>query len=69
MGRVPRRKAPTSSSWRAAVVAGGGLLLIGTGGVAWAEQHVDSGVVALVVAVMPLWLALLDRQAALAASR
>jgi drug/metabolite transporter (DMT)-like permease len=55
-------KAPTMIQWRAAVVAGGGLLLIGTGGVAWAEQHVDSGVVALVVAVMPLWLALLDRQ-------
>jgi drug/metabolite transporter (DMT)-like permease len=55
-------KAPTFVQWRAAVVAGGGLLLIGTGGVAWAEQHVDSGVVALVVAVMPLWLALLDRQ-------
>ncbi len=55
-------KAPTMIQWRAAVVTGGGLLLIGTGGVAWAVQHVDSGVVALVVAVMPLWLALLDRK-------
>lgn len=53
---------PTSRHWLAAAVSGGGLLLIGTGGVAWAETRVDSGVVALVVAVMPLWLALLDRQ-------
>jgi drug/metabolite transporter (DMT)-like permease len=53
---------PTRAHWVAATVSGGGLLLIGTGGVAWAEERVDSGVVALVVAVMPLWLALLDRQ-------
>jgi drug/metabolite transporter (DMT)-like permease len=53
---------PTLRHWRTAALAGGGLFLLGTGGVAWAEQHVDSGVVALVVAVVPLWLALLDRQ-------
>ena len=53
---------PTRRHWLAALVLGGGFLLIGTGGVAWAETRVDSGVVALVVAVMPLWLALLDRQ-------
>ena len=58
-----RREArPTRGHWGAAVVSGAGLLLIGTGGVAWAETRADSGVVALVVAVMPLWLALLDRQ-------
>jgi drug/metabolite transporter (DMT)-like permease len=53
---------PTLRHWGAATVSGGGLLLIGTGGVAWAEERVPSGVVALVVAVMPLWLAVLDRQ-------
>jgi drug/metabolite transporter (DMT)-like permease len=53
---------PTLRHWGAAVLTGGGLFLLGTGGVAWAEQHVHSGVVALVVAVVPLWLALLDRQ-------
>jgi drug/metabolite transporter (DMT)-like permease len=53
---------PTFEHWRAAFVTGGLLLLAGTGGVAWAEQHVHSGIVALVVAVMPLWLALLDRK-------
>jgi drug/metabolite transporter (DMT)-like permease len=54
--------APTLRHWGAAVLTGGGLFLLGTGGVAWAEQHVHSGVVALVVAVVPLWLAVLDRQ-------
>jgi drug/metabolite transporter (DMT)-like permease len=53
---------PTLRHWRAAALTGGGLFLLGTGGVAWAEQHVHSGVVALVVAVVPLWLAVLDRQ-------
>ena len=53
---------PTRRHWLAAAVSGGGLLLLGNGGVAWAETKVDSGVVALVVAVVPLWLALLDRQ-------
>jgi drug/metabolite transporter (DMT)-like permease len=54
--------APTLQHWGAAALTGGGLFLLGTGGVAWAEQHVHSGVVALVVAVVPLWLAVLDRQ-------
>jgi drug/metabolite transporter (DMT)-like permease len=53
---------PSLRHWIAAVLSGGGLLLIGNGGVAWAETRVDSGVVALVVAVVPLWLALHDRQ-------
>src|SRR5712692_9258956 len=53
---------PTVQQWLAATVSGGLLLLAGTGGVAWAEQRLDTGVVALVVAVVPLWLALLDRQ-------
>lgn len=53
---------PTRRHWLAATVSGGGLLLLGNGGVAWAETRVDSGVVALVVAVVPLWLAILDRQ-------
>jgi drug/metabolite transporter (DMT)-like permease len=60
-----RRRAterPTARQWLAATVTGALLLLVGTGGVAWAEQRLDTGVVALVVAVVPLWLALLDRQ-------
>jgi drug/metabolite transporter (DMT)-like permease len=47
--------------WLAAAVAGAALLAVGNGGITWAEQRVDSGVAALLVATMPLWLALFDR--------
>jgi len=33
---------------------------IGTGFVAWAEQHIDSGLAALIITAVPLWLVLLD---------
>jgi drug/metabolite transporter (DMT)-like permease len=47
--------------WLAAALAGGAMLLAGNGGITWAERRVDSGVAALLVATVPLWLALLDR--------
>jgi drug/metabolite transporter (DMT)-like permease len=56
----PRRRV-SLRGWAAALVAGGALLTIGNGGITWAEQRVDSGVAALLVATMPLWLALFDR--------
>ena len=52
---------PDLRQWLAAAVAGGAMLVAGNGGITWAEQRVDSGVAALLVATMPLWLALLDR--------
>jgi drug/metabolite transporter (DMT)-like permease len=55
--RAPRR--PTRAEWKAAFVVGGLLLLGGNGAVVWAEQHVASGVVALLVAVTPAWMVLL----------
>jgi drug/metabolite transporter (DMT)-like permease len=53
--------APTTRQWLAATGVGFALLLVGNGGIAWAEQRVGSGVAALLVATTPLWLALLDR--------
>ena len=53
--------APTTRQWVAATGVGFALLLVGNGGIAWAEQRVGSGVAALLVATTPLWLALLDR--------
>jgi drug/metabolite transporter (DMT)-like permease len=47
--------------WRAAAVVGGLLLFLDTGGVAWAEQRVASGLTALLVASVPLFAAILDR--------
>ncbi len=52
---------PGWPQWRAATLVGAGLLLVGNGGVALAVRNVDTGVVALLVASVPLWLALLDR--------
>lgn len=52
--------APTRVQWRAAAVVGAFLLVGGNGLVTWAEQRVPSGIAALVVATMPLWLAFFD---------
>lgn len=52
---------PGWRQWRAAAIVGAGLLVFGNGGVGLAEQSVDTGTVALIVASMPLWLALLNR--------
>jgi drug/metabolite transporter (DMT)-like permease len=47
--------------WRAAAIIGTLLLLGGNGGVVWAEKTIPSGLAALLVALVPLWMALLDR--------
>jgi drug/metabolite transporter (DMT)-like permease len=54
-------RAPEGRQWLAAGTTGFALLLIGSGGIAWAEQRLDSGVAALLGASIPLWIALLDR--------
>jgi drug/metabolite transporter (DMT)-like permease len=51
---------PTAQQWRSAAIVGGLLLLIGNGGVSWAQQTVPSGIAALVVAAVPLWIMLVD---------
>lgn len=52
--------APTWAQWRGASIVGALLLLGGNGGVVWAEQWVESGTAALVVASVPLWMVLFD---------
>jgi len=56
-----RFERPTARNWLAATIVGGALCLGGNGLVAWAEQHTDSGLTALIIATVPLWFALLDR--------
>ncbi len=51
---------PTRLQWRSAVIIGAFLLVGGNGLVTWSEQHVPSGIAALVVATMPLWMALFE---------
>lgn len=52
---------PTLAQWRRTLVIGAALLLGGNGGVALAETTVPSGLTALVVSVVPLWMVLIDR--------
>jgi drug/metabolite transporter (DMT)-like permease len=52
---------PRRREWTAAAIVGGLLLFVDTGGVAWAEQRVASGLTALLIATVPLFTALLDR--------
>jgi drug/metabolite transporter (DMT)-like permease len=52
--------APTRVHWRSALIVGGLLLMGGNGGVVWAEQRVPSGLAALLVATVPLWMVMLD---------
>lgn len=51
---------PTRSQWREATIVGGLMLLGGNGGVVWAEQWIESGTAALIVATVPLWMVILD---------
>ena len=51
---------PTRANWGGAVLIGGLLLLGGNGAVVWAETRVPSGLTALLVATVPIWMVLLD---------
>lgn len=51
---------PTAAQWRTAGVTGLLLLLTGNGGVCWAEQTVPSGVAALLIATVSLWLVIVE---------
>ena len=53
-------EAPGKLHWRNSAISGILLLLGGNGLVVWAELYVSSGLAALIVAVVPLWIALLD---------
>jgi len=60
---VFRRKTgirPTGAHWWTAAVTGFMLLFVGNGGVSWAEQTVPSGIAALLVATVSLWLVTFD---------
>lgn len=52
---------PTAAQWREAAVLGTLMLVAGNGMVTLAEERIDSGIAALLVAMVPLWMAILDR--------
>jgi drug/metabolite transporter (DMT)-like permease len=51
---------PTATHWKTAAITGFLLLCVGNGGVCWAELTVPSGVAALLVAMVTLWMVLVD---------
>jgi drug/metabolite transporter (DMT)-like permease len=59
--RVSGGTTPARGQWAAALVTGLLMLGIGNGGVSWAEQRVPSGIAALIIATIPLWIVLFDR--------
>jgi len=51
---------PTRREWSSAAIIGLLLLLGGNGLVSWSEQRIDSGIAALMVGTVPIWMALVD---------
>ena len=51
----------TLRQWRDSAIIGGGLLLGGMGMVAVGEQTISSGIAAVLIALMPAWLAIFSR--------
>jgi drug/metabolite transporter (DMT)-like permease len=60
LGSRGRQRGPVRAEWAAAAVIGGLLLMGGNGAVVWAQQLVPSSIAALLIAVTPAWMVLLD---------
>lgn len=51
---------PTRANWKAATIIGGFLLFGGNGGVTNAEQAIPSGLAAVLITIVPIWMALVE---------
>lgn len=60
IARMRGAKKPTLSHWKGAAIVGALLLVGGNGAVVWAEQTVPSGITALIVAILPFWIVILE---------
>lgn len=58
--RLRGAERPSRAHWRSAAIIGALLLVIGNGGVTWAEQTVPSGITSLLVCTVPLWMVMLN---------
>ena len=59
--RGDRNDRPTARHWLSAFLIAAPMLAIGNAAVGWAEQTIDTGTASLIIASVPLWMALLDR--------
>ncbi|MFZ1041343.1 MAG: EamA family transporter [Anaerolineales bacterium] len=58
--RMAGDPAPTKQQWISTAIVGAALLLGGNGLVSWAEQRVPSGIAALMVSTIPLWMVVFE---------
>ena len=63
VGGAGRSARPDRTQWGFAALTGVLMLGVGNGGVSWAQQTVPSGIAAIVIASIPLWVVLIDRVA------
>jgi drug/metabolite transporter (DMT)-like permease len=56
----------TWANWRTSLIIGACLLLAGNGGVTISEQYIDSGLAALIVAIVPIYIVVLGWAAGIA---
>jgi drug/metabolite transporter (DMT)-like permease len=55
-------KLPTGKAFATIGFGGVLMLFVGNGAVSWAEQYLPSGLVAIIVATVPLWFVVLDKR-------
>ncbi|HUY14316.1 MAG TPA: EamA family transporter [Terriglobia bacterium] len=60
LARARGAKSANSAHWKSAMIVGGLLFLGGNGPLVWAEQRVPSGLAALLLSTVPLWMVVLD---------
>jgi drug/metabolite transporter (DMT)-like permease len=60
IARIKSKEKLTLKHWRSGLIIGGLLLLGGNGGVVWAEQFVPSGLTALLVSTVPIWIIIMN---------
>lgn len=51
---------PSLREWRSALIIGALLLFVANSGLVWVEKRIASSLVALIVAVVPMWMVLVD---------
>jgi drug/metabolite transporter (DMT)-like permease len=60
IGRLRGARPANRVHWKSAAIVGGLLFMGGNGALVWAEQRVPSGIAALLMAGLPMWMVLLD---------
>jgi drug/metabolite transporter (DMT)-like permease len=58
--RLRHGERPARADWKGSLLVGGLLFLAGNGSVSWSSQRVPSGLIALMLAAIPLYMVLLD---------